>query len=48
MTYCTECSSVEQGFHYAEDDAAEEIPICNACEMEDTRVSVDEDAGKDR
>lgn len=46
MSYCTECYSVEQGFHY-EDDDEDGVPICNTCEMEDTRVFVDEDYGKD-
>lgn len=47
MTYCSDCHSVEQGFDYADDDEDEQMPICKACGMEDTRVFVDEDAGKD-
>lgn len=48
MTYCNDCNSVEQGFHYAEDDDAQAIPICDVCDMEDTRVNVDEDYGSER
>lgn len=48
MSYCEDCRAVEQGFEYADDDDAEEIPICKCCGMEDTRVIVDEDYGKER
>ena len=48
MTYCANCHSVEQGFEYAHDDEAEEIPICTVCGIEDSKVSVDEDYGQDR
>jgi hypothetical protein len=47
VTYCSDCSSVEQGFTRPDDD--EDAPqVCNVCGMEDTAVSVDEDYGQDR
>lgn len=48
MTYCTECSTVEGGIEYAEDDEDQEMPVCAACGMDESIRHVDEDAGKDR
>ena len=48
MEFCTDCRTVEGGFHYAQDDEHEEIPICNECGGEDCMVFYDEDKGTDR
>ena len=48
MTVCMECSSVEGGVVYADDDEDQQMPICACCGMEDSIKHVDEDAGQDR
>ncbi len=48
MSRCTECQSVECGFHYADDDENEEWAICDECDSENSIVFYDEDHGSDR
>lgn len=41
LEICTECNATEQGFTYQAGNP--EIPICNICGMEATKMNVDED-----